>query len=256
MTEALSEGLLVRRVDTLEEIMKELGYQSLRTQKELARLSKEMREFKVEMHAFKDEMREFKDEMREFKDEMREFKDEMLEFKDEMLEFKDEMLEFKDEMRAFKTESERDRKEMNRQWGDLANRMGTLLEDIVAPNLPRVARQLLGCPTPDFFAIRVKRRFGGETREYDALVVCPNLVLINETKSKFQSAHVEHILETIEEFPRLYPEYADRRPIGTLATLYPDDSLVRLATRRGVLVMGMGDETMDVLNPQALGADG
>jgi len=221
MTEALSEALLIRRVDTLEEIMKELGYQSLRTQKELARLSKEMREFKVEMHAFKDEMREFKDEMR-----------------------------------AFKTESERDRREMNRQWSDLANRMGTLLEDIVAPNLPRVARQLLGCPTPDFFAIRVKRRFGGETREYDALVVCPNLVLINETKSKLQSAHVEHILETIEEFPRLYPEYADRRPVGTLATLYPDDSLVRLATRRGVLVMGMGDETMDVLNPQALKTNG
>ncbi len=209
----MNEALLTRRVDTLEEIMKELAYQSLRTQKELARLSKEMREFKVEMHAFKDEMR------------------------------------------AFKTESERDRKEMNRQWGDLANRMGTLLEDIVAPNLPRVARQLLGCPTPDFFAIRVKRRFGGETREYDALVVCPDLVLINETKSKLQSTHVEHILETLEEFPRLYPEYADRRPIGTLATLYPDDSLVRLATRRGVLVMGMGDETMDVLNPQALGAD-
>jgi len=217
----MAEVLLSRRVDTLEEIMKELGYQSLRTQKELARLSKEMREFKDEMHAFKDEMHAFKDEMR-----------------------------------AFKTESERDRKEMNRQWGDLANRMGTLLEDIVAPNLPRVARQLLGCPTPDFFAIRVKRRFGGETREYDALVVCPDRVLINETKSKLQSAHVEHILATVEEFPRLYPEYADRRPIGTLATLYPDDSLVRLATRRGVLVMGMGDETMDVLNPQALGADG
>ena len=245
----MAEVLLSRRVDTLEEIMKELGYQSLRTQKELARLSREMREFKDEMRVFKDEMRVFKDEMHAFKDEMRAFKD-------EMRAFKDEMGEFKDEMRAFKTESERDRKEMNRQWGDLANRMGTLLEDIVAPNLPRVARQLLGCPTPDFFAIRVKRRFGGETREYDALVVCPDRVLINETKSKLQSAHVEHILATVEEFPRLYPEYADRRPIGTLATLYPDDSLVRLATRRGVLVMGMGDETMDVLNPQALGADG
>ena len=208
----MAEALLTRRVDTLEEVMKELGYQSIRTQKELARLSREMREFKDEMH------------------------------------------EFKAEMLVFKTESERDRKEMNRQWGDLANRMGTLLEDMVAPNLPRVARQLLGCLTPDFFAIRVKRRFGGETREYDALVVCPDLVLINETKSKLQSTHVEHILATIEEFPRIYPEYADRRAIGTLATLYPDDAIVRLATRRGVLVMGMGDETMDVLNPQALGA--
>ncbi len=213
----MAEALLTRRVETLEEVMRELALQSVQTQKELARLSREMREFKDETRS--------------------------------------EMRAFKDEMRAFKDESERDRKEMNRQWGDLANRMGTLLEDIVAPNLPRVARQLFGCDTPDFFAIRVKRRFGGETREYDALVVCPDRVLINETKSKLQSAHIEHILATIEEFPRIYPEYADRRPIGALATLYPDQAVIRLASRQGVLVMGMGDDTMDVLNPEALGAD-
>jgi hypothetical protein len=42
----MAETALARRVDTLEDIMKELGYQSLRTQLELAQLSKEMREFK------------------------------------------------------------------------------------------------------------------------------------------------------------------------------------------------------------------
>ena len=217
----MAEALLTRRVDTLEEVMKALAYQSIQTQKELARLSKEMREFKDEMRAFKAEMHAFKAEML-----------------------------------AFRAESERDRKEMNRQWGDLANRLGTLLEDIVAPNLPRIARELLGCASPDFFAIRVTRRRGGETREYDALVVCPDRVLINETKSKLQKAHVDQILAMIADFPHFYPEYADRRPIGTLATLYPDKSIVRLATRRGVLVMGMGDETMDVLNPQVLATAG
>ena len=196
----MAETALARRLDTLEDYMKDLSYQSMRTQMELAQFSKEMRQFK--------------------------------------------------------TASERDRKQMNKQWGELANRLGTVLEDIVAPNLPRVARELFGCKTPDFFAIRVKRRFDGETREYDALLACPDLVLINETKTKLQDGHVELILAKLAQFPQIYPEYADRRPLGVLATLYPEPAVIRVATRAGVLVMGMGDETMDVLNPEAVEAQG
>ena len=175
---------------------------------------------------------------------------------EEMLEFKDEMREFKDEMLAFKEESQRERRSMNKQWGDLANRLGTLVEDIVAPNLPRVAAELFSCPVADLFGVRVVRRFGSETREYDALLVCPEVVLVNETKSRLTDAHVEGVLERLAEIPRVFPEYADRRAVGILASLYPDASVVRRATRRGVLVMGMGDETMQVLNPEALESGG
>ena len=76
--------------------------------------------------------------------EMREFKDEMREFKDEMREFKDEMREFKDEMSEYKEWSRNQIKTMNRQWGDLANRMGTLAEDLVAPSVPRIFARLCG----------------------------------------------------------------------------------------------------------------
>ncbi len=161
----------------------------------------------------------------------------------------EEMLEFKDENR-------RERQRMNKQWGDLANRLGTLVEDIVAPNLPRVAAELFSCPVADLFGVRVVRRFGGETREYAALLVCPEVVLVNETKSRLTDAHVEGILERLAELPRVFPEYADRRAVGILASLYPDASVVRCATRRGVLVMGMGDETMQVMNPEALESGG
>lgn len=161
-----------------------------------------------------------------------------------------------EEMLAFKDENRRERQRMNKQWGDLANRLGTLVEDIVAPNLPRVAAELFSCPVADLFGVRVVRRFGGETREYDALLVCPEVVLVNETKSRLTDAHVEGILERLAEIPRVFPEYADRRAVGILASLYPDASVVRRATRRGVLVMGMGDETMQVLNPEALQAGG
>ena len=161
-----------------------------------------------------------------------------------------------EEMLAFKDENRRERQRMNKQWGDLANRLGTLVEDIVAPNLPRVAAELFSCPVADLFGVRVVRRFGSETREYDALLVCPEVVLVNETKSRLTDAHVEGVLERLAEIPRVFPEYADRRAVGILASLYPDASVVRRATRRGVLVMGMGDETMQVLNPEALESGG
>jgi hypothetical protein len=138
---------------------------------------------------------------------------------------------------------------MNKQRGDLANRLGTLVEDIVAPNLPRIAAELFACRPPDFFAVRVSRRFDDETREYDALLVRPQVVLSNETQSQLLETHID---AKLAELSRVYPECADRRAVGILATLYSEEGVMRRATRKGVLAMGMGDETMQVLNPEAL----
>jgi hypothetical protein len=138
---------------------------------------------------------------------------------------------------------------MNKQRGDLANRLGTLVEDIVAPNLARIAAERFTCQPPDFFAVRVSRRFDDETREYDALLVRPQVVLSNETQSQLLETHID---AKLAELSRVYPECADRRAVGILATLYSEEGVMRRATRKGVLAMGMGDETMQVLNPEAL----
>jgi hypothetical protein len=159
-------------------------------------------------------------------------------------------------MSQFKDETVRDRQRMNKQWGELANRLGTLVEDIVAPSLPRVAAEFLGCTAPELFAVRVVRRWDGETCELDALVVCADAILINETKSRLHESHIDVLIAKLSDLPRFFPEYRARRPVGVLASLYPDDSVVRRATAKGVLVMGMGDEAMQVLNPDALQARG
>ena len=221
----MAEAALEQRVDTLEYYMKELSLQSIKTEMEVAKLSREMREFK-------DEMRDFKGEMGEFKNEMRVFKDEMSEFKDE---------------------SRRDRKQMNRQWGQLANRLGTVVEDIVAPNLPRVASELFGCGEhPEFFALRLQRSTDGRKREYDAVLACNGVVLINETKSKLTEPQIDVFQQKLAEAREFIPEARDSRVVGVLASLYPSPEVIAYATKQGLLVMGMGDETMDVLNPDAL----
>ena len=90
------------RVDRLEGLMAEVAHAQMRTEMSLLALSKESREFKGEMKEFK---------------------------------------EFKEEMREFKEEAERDRRRMNKAWGDLANKLGTTVEDVVAPNIPRIGRE-------------------------------------------------------------------------------------------------------------------
>lgn len=191
----MPDGVLAERIDSLEDYMKDLSYQSLRTERELERLSTEMR--------------------------------------------------------AYKDQSEREMRAMNRRWGELANKMGTLVEDLVAPNLPRVAHDLFGCGEADYFAVRARRRCSGATMELDALLVCAEIVLINETKSTLTVRDIDEVLAKLEDFPRFFPEFADRKGVAIAAALYVDESLVRYATSKGVLVMAMGDETMQVLNPEA-----
>ncbi|WP_295401665.1 hypothetical protein [uncultured Thiocystis sp.] len=245
-----------RRVDTLEYYMKELSYQSMRTEMELARLSQEMRDFKDEMRVFKgemgdfkDEMGAFKDEMGAFKDEMGAFKDEMKDFKDEMKDFKDEMRDFKDEMREFKDEARQQSREMNRKWGDLSNKLGTLVEDLVAPSLPRIVQDALGLDVLDLSIRRKRKLSDGRVREFDAIAVASGLVCLNSTKSTLRSAAVDDFIEEIELFRVFFPEYRETPVVGILASLRVDESVLNHAIKTGFLVLATGDQLMEVMNP-------
>jgi len=195
----------------------------------------------------------FKDEMRAFKDEMLVFKDEMRAFKDEMLVFKDEMRAFKDEMRAFKDEMRESKKEMDKKWGELANKMGTMAEDLVAPSVPRILRQVVGCPDGrvEMMTVRMRRLHPtdrGREQEFDVVAVCGEYVLINETKSSLNTKDIEDFVEVMAQAREFFPEYADKQFIGAIASLYVDESVVRYGEKHGLIVLGFGEEVMEVLN--------
>lgn len=222
---------VAERVDSLEYYMKELAYAQMRTEIELTRLSEEMREFKQEMADFKREMADFKSEMADFKGEMADFRD--------------------------RSEANRiaDRREWNQRWGELANRLGTVAEDIVAPNLPRIAQEYFGVETIVNSTVRrrVRNRTGDRTQEFDAILEGvttegETIVLLSETKSTARFEHIERFLGILAVLGDFLPEYADRRVIPVFASLSLDESLVNALTKRGIYAMAMGDETMELLN--------
>ena len=50
-------------------------------------------------------------------------------------------------MREFKDESRQQNREMNRRWGELTNKLGTMVEDLVVSSLPRVVHDVLRQPS-------------------------------------------------------------------------------------------------------------
>src|SRR5438876_7240706 len=48
------------------------------------------------------------------------------------------------ELRQDVAEMRQWRVQAQKQWGDIANKLGTFVEDIVSPNIPRISRQLPG----------------------------------------------------------------------------------------------------------------
>ena len=186
--------------------------------------------------------------LQRLQDEMREFKNEMQAFKEEMQAFKGEMHLFKDEVRADQEASRRERIEMNRKWGDLANKLGTMVEDLVYPSLARIVKERFD-QEPRDLVVRFKRRLpDGRREEIDALAVTDELILLNSTKATLRSADVESFVQQIERFREFFPEYAALPVVGLLATLSVDDSVLRYAERSGFLVAAVGEEVMELKN--------
>ncbi len=172
-------------------------------------------------------------------------------FKDEMKDFKDEMKEFKDEMKDFKDEMRRSRKEMDKKWGDLSNKLGTMVEDMVAPNIPAIARDYFGDDDFEFFGVRVWRRNMKERsirREFDIIAVSDSTFFINETKSKPSPDDVKFYIVITEIALSFFSDNKKKKMVPIFSSLYLPEDITKNLTKRGIYAMGAKEGTMDLLN--------
>ncbi len=154
-------------------------------------------------------------------------------------------------------EAARERREMNKRWGELANKMGTVVEDIVAPSIRRLAREVFACGDLVRFTTRqtvTRSDDRSRTREFDALYVGTRAVLLNETKSSPRSEDARAFVEFLRngEFALYFPEYGKLPIVPAFSSLSIPEEMVTYLTRRGIYAVAMGDEAMQVLNLEAV----
>ena len=234
----MADTALKEKVSGLEQMMMELAYESMKTDMALRDLSSEMKDFKNEMKAFKDEMKDFKDEMRSFKDEMRK-----------------DTKTFKEEIRK---DTDNFKKELNKKWGELANKMGTIVEDIVAPGLKGVAAEYFGIKEFDFFAprLRLKNSDRSMTREFDVIAETNDYFFVVETKSTPSTGFISDFIKLIPQLDSWFPVIREKKLIPVFASLYISDDLITYLTRNNILAIATRGDGMDICNTEVLKAFG
>jgi hypothetical protein len=155
------------------------------------------------------------------------------------------------QMRQFREEAERERREMNKKWGDLANKMGTLVEDIVVPNFRGIAQRYFGCVEFDFFARAVYKTHAkdrSKRREFDVVAVCEDKVPVNETKSNPRTEYISEFVEVLKEIYDYFPEHQGKKIIPIFSSLYLPEDVVNYLTSKRIYAMAMREDTIDLLN--------
>jgi len=138
----------------------------------------------------------------------------------------------------------------NKRWGDLARTLGRIAEDIVAPNIPRLAKHHFGCVKLDDFMVRRKHWHStiSKEREFDVIAVCDNKVIINETKSTAKIDYINDFVDMLAEFTGYFPEYEGKTIIPIFASLHLSEEIVKYLSKKNIYAMAMGTETMELLN--------
>ncbi len=242
---------LERRVSDLELVLGEFLAQSAlaarRAEAESQLLKEQIKELKNEMKDFKDEMLEFKDEMKDFKDEMKMFKDNV---EKTIIELKESTLELKNTTAQLSKEMSESKAELNKKWGDLANKLGTVVEDIVAPNIPTIAKKYFKVEEIQRMMMNLYIRSESlkKEKEFDLILVAKDLVILNETKTTVRQNYLEDFLQSLPEFFEFFPELKGRKLIPILSSMSFTQQQLAYLTKHKIYAMSMSGDTMELLN--------
>ncbi|NJM93550.1 MAG: hypothetical protein HC842_01810, partial [Cytophagales bacterium] len=111
-------------------------------------------------------------------------------------------------------EGELQRQEMNKRWGELANKMGTLVEDIASPGLEGLLVRDFGLD-PEVFMRRIRRKSSlGKPgrREFDVVAVSDRFFFLCEVKANPSMEHAQRFVAlaksgVVQEY---FPEFSNR----------------------------------------------
>jgi len=220
--------LLEERVETLENVLTQFIVNNERT---LRHLQEELLKFKEQSDL-----------------QWRRFQDEMKAFKDEMQDFKDEMREFKDKMELFSKETKEEARQRNKDWSNLAKKMGTLVEDLIAPALRPVLSKYFGCEV-NMEGQRMFRRKDGDDYEIDAIAVCEDRVFMVEARSTPRLHDIEDFVEKAKKFFYFFPEHHGKKLSIIFGSITFREDVIEQASKKGIYVLAWREwEYMDILN--------
>ncbi len=133
-----------------------------------------------------------------------------------------------------KTDAKLDR--LAEMYGGVGNNQGSVAEEFYYNSLK--GDPVLGGVRFDFIDKNVTRSRDGLEDEFDLLLVNGRTVYVVEVKYKAHENDLRRLLDVkAVNFPRLFPEFADRERRLGLAAFHVRDEIKRMALEQGVTVL-------------------
>ena len=210
------------RVIYLEEMMGKLIQLQFNTQMNLDRLSVDVRRTQLSTENLSKEMKEFKNHTQSTIDN-------------------------------FSKEIQKDNKNLRENLQGLSKKLGTIVEDIVIPNIEYIAEKYFGCKNSMRFMPRTKVKHpvdNNKNREFDLVVIYADKVILCEAKSTPRTEDTCKFLTSIEEFFEYFPECAGKELIPIYASFFIPENILKNLSSSKIYGMGIKEDTMDILNPE------
>jgi hypothetical protein len=148
-------------------------------------------------------------------------------------------------------QAEKDRKDFNKRLAELSDSMGTLVEDMVAPNARRIASEIFPSDAVVWLAQRYRKTHptdSGRMIEIDLLAVGRTHVMVVEAKRRLNPDKIRDLVEKVSSVPEFLPEYAGYVLVPVVASVTIEPSVIAFLNRQKVYGVAMGDETMELVN--------
>lgn len=148
-------------------------------------------------------------------------------------------------------QAEKDRRDFNKRLAEISDSMGTLVEDMVAPNARRIAGEIFPADPVVRLAQRVRQVHPsdpGRMIEIDLLAAGRQHLMVVEAKWRLNPDKIREFVEWVTEIPEFLPEYAAYTLVPVVASVTIEPSVIAFLNRQMVYGVAMGDETMELVN--------
>ena len=126
-----------------------------------------------------------------------------------------------------------------------------IAEDIVAPNIPRLAREVFGITEVQASGQRLERRHVADPsrfREFDMMLAGQGKLLLVETKATARVKYTDEFAEGLKDPFEYFPEHRGSAVIPIFASMAIGPDFVRRLTRHRIYALALGERTLELLN--------
>ena len=189
--------------------------------------------------------------IQEMKEDTRIFKEGVKVYQDRLDKTVQDM---KESTKIFEENMNKTIQDMNRRWGELANKMGTVTEDIVAPGFPFLIERYFGLSLDDISCRRKVKDKSGNRWEFDLVARSGNIAFIVDVKSDYNRVeYLDHFAQVVlPKAAELLPDLKGCKIIGCIASFRLAPSIIERASQMGILAISLGGDYLEFCNQEVV----